>query len=147
MHLGFLSEPAHFHRSTHATISEALRSRAKACWAARRMQGLQRRLQKLENITLVQRMPVHFKIPAGAVFIVSIVAVVSVWAGFSVAAGGDSETAQSPTVRDGSHDFDFVYGKWRMPNHRLTKRLAGSHQWADFITCDEGSPARRDWRY
>jgi hypothetical protein len=85
-------------------------------------------------------MPVHFKIPAGAAFIVSIVAVISVYAGFSAAASGDSEAAQSPTVRDGSHDFDFIYGKWRMPNHRLTKRLAGSHQWVNFITCDEGSP-------
>lgn len=44
------------------------------------------------------------------------------------------------TVGDGSQDFDFIYSKWRMPNHRLTKRLAGSHEWADFITCDEGSP-------
>lgn len=43
-------------------------------------------------------------------------------------------------VRDGSHDFDFIYGKWRMPNHRLVKRLAGSHEWADFISCDEGMP-------
>jgi hypothetical protein len=47
--------------------------------------------------------------------------------------------AKSPDVRDGSHDFDFIYGKWRMPNHRLKKRLAGSHEWDDFITCDEGS--------
>src|SRR5580658_9541824 len=45
-----------------------------------------------------------------------------------------------PAVRDGSHDFDFIYGKWRMPNHRLLKRLAGSHEWADFISCDEGTP-------
>ncbi len=44
------------------------------------------------------------------------------------------------TVRDGSHDFDFIYGKWRMPNHRLKQRLAGSHEWVDFITCDEGRP-------
>lgn len=43
-------------------------------------------------------------------------------------------------ARDGSHDFDFVYGKWRMPNHRLVKRLAGSHDWDDFVTCDEGEP-------
>jgi hypothetical protein len=27
-----------------------------------------------------------------------------------------------------------------MPNHRLKKRLAGSNEWADFITCDEASP-------
>jgi hypothetical protein len=45
-----------------------------------------------------------------------------------------------PAVRDGSHDFDFIYGKWRMPNHRLTKRLAGSNDWVDFISCDEGMP-------
>lgn len=44
------------------------------------------------------------------------------------------------TVRDGSRDFDFIYGKWRMPNHRLKQRLAGSHEWVDFITCDEGHP-------
>ncbi|MDE2450291.1 MAG: hypothetical protein KGO22_15055 [Gammaproteobacteria bacterium] len=46
----------------------------------------------------------------------------------------------SAKVRDGSHDFDFEYGKWRMPNHRLLKRLAGSHDWADFVSCDEGWP-------
>jgi hypothetical protein len=27
-----------------------------------------------------------------------------------------------------------------MPNHRLAKRLAGSHEWVDFISCDEASP-------
>jgi hypothetical protein len=46
----------------------------------------------------------------------------------------------APQIRDGSHDFDFIYGKWRMPNHRLVKRLAGSHDWANFVTCDEGMP-------
>lgn len=44
------------------------------------------------------------------------------------------------TERDGSHDFDFIYGKFRMPNHRLVKRLAGSHEWTDFISCTEGVP-------
>jgi len=48
-----------------------------------------------------------------------------------------SATAGEPA---GLHDFDFIYGKWRMPNHRLTKRLAGSHEWVDFISCDEASP-------
>jgi hypothetical protein len=47
-----------------------------------------------------------------------------------------SETAGEPA---GLHDFDFLYGKWRMPNHRLMKRLAGSHEWVDFISCDEAS--------
>jgi hypothetical protein len=51
----------------------------------------------------------------------------------------NSKPAQS-AVRDGSHDFDFIYGKWRMPNHHLQKRLAGSEEWDDFTTCDEGSP-------
>jgi len=27
-----------------------------------------------------------------------------------------------------------------MSNHRPKKRLAASHKWVDFITCDEGSP-------
>src|SRR5262245_49041252 len=49
-------------------------------------------------------------------------------------------TAQSAAVRDGSHDFNFIYGKWRMPNHMLKNRLADSHEWVDFITCDEGGP-------
>jgi hypothetical protein len=51
-----------------------------------------------------------------------------------------ASTAPPASVRDGFHDFDFIYGKWRMPNHRLKKRLAGSHEWQDFITCDEGRP-------
>ncbi len=52
----------------------------------------------------------------------------------------DAVPAKSSGSRDGSHDFDFVYGKWKMPNHRLKKRLAGSQEWEDFVTCDEGQP-------
>lgn len=47
---------------------------------------------------------------------------------------------RTTAVRNGSHDFDFIYGKFRMPNHKLKKRLAGSHEWVDFVTCDEGKP-------
>jgi hypothetical protein len=55
-------------------------------------------------------------------------------------ASDSSRSAQPETARDGLHDFDFLYGKWKMPNHRLTKRLACSHEWVDFITCDEAGP-------
>src|SRR6202050_4554518 len=73
--------------------------------------------------------------------ILSCAALVGVaWALTGLAASDSSRSAQPETGRDGSHDFDFLYGKWKMPNHRLTKRLAGSHEWVDFITCDEASP-------
>ena len=64
----------------------------------------------------------------------------SVHTGASLATPNESTKTPAATVKDGSHDFDFIYGKWRMPNHRLKKRLADSHEWVDFITCDEGRP-------
>lgn len=76
----------------------------------------------------------HRKIFSGAAL------VGAVWALTGLAASDSSRSAQPETAGDGSHDFDFLYGKWKMPNHRLTKRLAGSHEWVDFITCDEASP-------
>jgi hypothetical protein len=58
----------------------------------------------------------------------------------SIAAPTPATEANASAARDGSHDFDFIYGRWRMPNRRLKKRLAGSHDWATFITCDVGRP-------
>ena len=55
-------------------------------------------------------------------------------------ATGTPAAAPATPVRDGSHDFDFLYGKWRMPNHRLKKRLAGSNDWEDFVSYDECHP-------
>ena len=55
-------------------------------------------------------------------------------------ATGLPPAGQATAVRDGSHDFDFLYGKWKMPNHRLVKRLAGSHEWEDFMSYDECGP-------
>jgi hypothetical protein len=55
-------------------------------------------------------------------------------------ATGTVAAEQVTAVRDGSHDFDFLYGKWKLPNHRLLKRLAGSHEWEDFMSYDECRP-------
>jgi hypothetical protein len=39
-------------------------------------------------------------------------------------------------LRDGSHDFDFLFGSWRVHNRRLVERLRGSTEWEEFpSTC------------
>jgi hypothetical protein len=64
----------------------------------------------------------------------------AIWLFTALAASESSSSAEPAAARDGSHDFDFIYGKWKMPNHRLKERLAESHDWVDFTTCDEASP-------
>ena len=36
------------------------------------------------------------------------------------------------TVRDGTHDFDFYTGLWRVRNERLVERLKGCTEWETF---------------
>ncbi len=38
----------------------------------------------------------------------------------------------SNEVRDGSHDFDFLIGKWKVHHKKLTKPLIGSDLWHEF---------------
>jgi len=48
--------------------------------------------------------------------------------------------AQTAPVRDGSHDFDFLYGTWLMHNWRQTKPLSGSQVWGKFDATDKCEP-------
>ena len=40
--------------------------------------------------------------------------------------------------KGGLHDFDFIAGRWRMQNWRLTKRGVGSHDWDRFTSTSRG---------
>ena len=35
-------------------------------------------------------------------------------------------------MKNGSHDFDFLFGSWRVRHRRLKERLAGCQEWAEF---------------
>jgi hypothetical protein len=50
------------------------------------------------------------------------------------AALGQTIAANQPVIsqRDGSHDFDWLAGKWHMTFKRLRKPLTGSHDWYSF---------------
>ena len=42
--------------------------------------------------------------------------------------------------RDGSHDFDFQIGKWRLKIKKLEKPLSGQHNWLDFTGTSTVTP-------
>ncbi|WP_300616035.1 NIPSNAP family protein [Dokdonella sp.] len=46
----------------------------------------------------------------------------------------------APLGRDGSHDFDFWFGRWHVANERLVRRLAGSDEWERFEATQECRP-------
>jgi hypothetical protein len=40
-------------------------------------------------------------------------------------------------ISSAAHDFDFLFGSWRVEHRRLRARLAGSNEWDEFTgTCD-----------
>ena len=44
------------------------------------------------------------------------------------------------TDRDGSHDFDFQTGHWRIHNERLKERLQGCTEWETFEATNHAGP-------
>lgn len=51
---------------------------------------------------------------------------------FLFGAVGVAHADTTPTTRDGSHDFDFFFGRWTGVQHKLKHRLANSNEWEDF---------------
>ncbi len=45
--------------------------------------------------------------------------------------------SDAKTLRDGSHDFDFQTGRWRIHNERLKERLKGCTEWETFEATQE----------
>lgn len=46
---------------------------------------------------------------------------------------------ESIPTRDGSHDFDFFMGSWKVHHRRLRERLANCNDWEEFEgTCEAG---------
>jgi hypothetical protein len=45
-----------------------------------------------------------------------------------------------PAPHEPSHDFDFLFGRWKVHNRRLKERLAGSSEWEEFDALQECRP-------
>jgi hypothetical protein len=50
---------------------------------------------------------------------------------------GAAETAAATAPRDGSHDFDFLHGKWKVHNRLQEKQTDGTKDWKEFDSADD----------
>lgn len=55
-------------------------------------------------------------------------------------AGRTTSHAERTSEHDGSHDFDFWFGRWHVANERLKERLVGSTEWERFEATQECQP-------
>jgi hypothetical protein len=69
------------------------------------------------------------------------IALVAMGAAFGVNAAQDAPAEQTAPNLSGLHDFDFLFGEWRVHSRRLKERLTGSHDWEEF----EGSIVSRQY--
>ncbi|MGH8027564.1 MAG: hypothetical protein ACREO0_12635 [Pseudoxanthomonas sp.] len=49
-----------------------------------------------------------------------------------IAQSGAATAPSAVSAGEGSHDFDFLYGQWKIHNRRLKTWLAGSDEWIEF---------------
>jgi hypothetical protein len=50
------------------------------------------------------------------------------------------DSATMSNRRDGAHDFDFLFGQWRIRNERLKQRLVGCSDWEQFDAIGDCAP-------
>ena len=48
------------------------------------------------------------------------------------APGSGAEIGHGESAPPGLHDFDFLYGHWRVHHRKLKQRLVNSHEWIEF---------------
>jgi hypothetical protein len=49
-------------------------------------------------------------------------------------------TTKAAAENDGRHDFDFLFGRFKIKNRRLVARLQGSTEWEEFEATNEAHP-------
>jgi hypothetical protein len=69
------------------------------------------------------------------------IALVAMGVPFGVNAAQDAPAEPTAANLSGLHDFDFLFGEWRVHGRRLKERLTGSHDWEEF----EGSIVSRKY--
>ncbi|MEJ0037468.1 MAG: DUF1579 domain-containing protein [Gammaproteobacteria bacterium] len=67
------------------------------------------------------------------------IAVVAICASFTANAAQDAPEQTAASNLTGLHDFDFLFGEWRVHSRRLKQRLTGGNDWEEF----EGSIVSR----
>jgi hypothetical protein len=69
-----------------------------------------------------------------ACFFVAILASSSSLSAFAQTPSATDENVKAGTIaqHDGQHDFDFLFGQWKVHCRRLLSPLTGSHEWIEF---------------
>jgi len=55
-------------------------------------------------------------------------------------AGSDPAPAPAAALRDGQHDFDWMFGSWKTSLKKLEKPLTGSTKWIEYEGTQESRP-------